>query len=134
MDLLYDEKTHPACLTGEEKRRRLLAAASDRTAGNGETEGDDGQHGSLPYSRQSAENDGSDKKRNSQTQHPDDAGNIRVVGNTPGGKQQRKVLSNRVLFLGRAMTAEKSDTGTKSVPKKGTLPPGLAKSGNKSRG
>ena len=32
------------------------------------------------------------------------------------------------------MTAEKSDTGTKSVPKKGTLPSGLAKSGNKSRG
>mgnify|MGYP000050681690 CR=1 FL=1 len=38
-------------------------------------------------SRQSAENDGSDKKRNAQTQHPDDAGNIRVVGDAPGGKQ-----------------------------------------------
>ena len=107
---------------------------SKKTWQRDETEGDDGQHGSLPYRRQSAEDDGCDKKRNAQTKHPDDAGNIRVVGNTPGCKQQRKVLSNRVLFLGRAMTAEKSDTGTKSVPKKGTLPPGLAKSGNKSRG
>lgn len=60
---------------------------SKKTWQRDETEGDDGQHGSLPYRRQSAENDGSDKKRNAQTQHPDDAGNIRVVGDAPGGKQ-----------------------------------------------
>ena len=86
---------------------------SKKTWQRDETEGDDGQHGSLPYRRQSAENDGSDKKRNAQTQHPDDAGNIRV-GNTPSRKNEGEIFFQRGLFRGRAVPPESGQPGTET--------------------